>query len=125
MYLPKKGIDRQMTNDQALIAEDVPIACSLTANELVTRGEEIDDLFTGVQQAQELTDGYALRFPGTSTWPQRVLDFIQGERDCCLFFTFELLFLPNQGPIWLHIRGPEGVKAIVMDTLTRSGIAVS
>lgn len=111
-----------MTNDQALIAEDVPIACSLTADELVTRGEEIDDLFTGVQQAQELTDGYALRFPGTSTWPQRVLDFIQGERNCCLFFTFELLFLPNQGPIWLHIRGPEGVKAIVMDTLTRRGL---
>lgn len=114
-----------MMNEQALIAEDVPIACSLTADELVKRGEEIIDLFTGVQQAQELTDGYALRFPGTSTWSQRVLDYIQGERICCLFFTFELLFLPNQGPIWLHIRGPEGVKAIVMDTLARRGITLS
>src|SRR5260221_335657 len=87
-----------MTDDVELLAKDVPIACSLTADELVTRGEEIDDLFTGVQQTQELADGYALRFPGTSTWPQRVLDFIQGERNCCLFFTFELVFVPNQGP---------------------------
>ena len=113
-----------MTNDDVVIAEDVPIACSLTANELVTRGEEVDDLFTGVEQVRELADGYALRFPGTSTWPQRVLDFIQGERDCCLFFTFELIFIPNQGPIWLHIRGPEGVKEMVMETLTKQGIAL-
>jgi hypothetical protein len=113
-----------MTNDVALNAEDAPIACSLTAEELVTRGEEIDDLFTGVQQTQELADGYALRFPGTPTWPQRVLDFIQGERSCCLFFTFELVFLPNQGPIWFHIRGPEGVKEMVMDTLIKRRIAL-
>ncbi len=102
-----------MTNDVTLIADDVSIKCSLTADELVTRGEEIDDLFSGVQQTQELGDGYALRFPGTSPWPQRVLDFIQRERSCCLFFTFELVFIPNQGPLWLHIRGPEGVKEMV------------
>ena len=111
-----------MTNDVGLIAKDAPIACSLTADELVTRGEELDDLFTGVQETQELADGYALRFPGTSPWPQRVLDFIQGERNCCPFFTFELVFIPNEGPIWLHIRGPEGVKEIVMDALTNRGI---
>lgn len=108
-----------MTNDVEYNIEDVPIACSLTASELVTRGEEIDDLFTGVQQTRELADGYALQFPGTSTWPQRVLDFIQGERSCCLFFTFELVFLPNSGPIWLHIRGPEGTKEMVKDTLAK------
>ncbi len=113
-----------MTNEVELIAEDAPIACSLTADELVTRGEEIDDLFTGVQQTRELADGYALRFPGTSAWPQRVLDFIQGERSCCLFFTFELIFIPNQGPIWLHIRGPEGVKEMVVDALTKREIAL-
>jgi len=102
----------------------VPIVCSLTAGERVTRAEEINDLFTGIQQIQELADGYALRFPGTSTWPQRALDFIQGERSCCLFFTFELAFLPNHGPIWLHIRGPEGVKEMVRDSLARREITL-
>src|ERR1700692_1189674 len=106
-----------MTNDVELIAKEVPIACSLTANELVTRGEEINDLFTGIQQTRELADGYALRFPGTVPWPQRVLDFIQGERSCCLFFTFELTFLPNMGSLWLHIRGPEGTKEMVREML--------
>jgi hypothetical protein len=121
----QRKIEIDMMNDVELLAKDVPIACSLTADELVTRAEEIDDLFTGVRQTQELADGYALRFPGTSTWPQRVLDFIQGERNCCLFFTFELVFIPNQGPIWLHIRGPEGVKEVVRDTLTKRGIALT
>ena len=106
-----------MTDKVELIAEDAPIACNLTAGELVTRGKEINGFFTGVQQIRELADWYALRFPGTSTWPQRMLDFIQGERSCCPFFTFELIFAPNQGPIWLHIRGPEGVKEMVMDML--------
>ncbi len=106
-----------MIEDVELIAEDAPIACNLTAGELASRGKEINDLFTGVQQRRELADGYALRFPGTSTWPQRVLDFIQGERSCCPFFTFELIFAPNSGPIWLHIRGPEGAKEMVMDML--------
>src|SRR5258708_19102548 len=112
-------IDVELTN------EEVPLACSLTATELATRGEEIIDLFNGVEQVQELSDGYALRFPGTSSWPQRVLDFIQGERNCCLFFTFELVFVPNQGPIWLHIRGPEGVKEMVRDMLTKQGVALT
>jgi hypothetical protein len=114
-----------MMNDVAFIAEDVPVACSLTAGELVTRAEEINDLFTGVQQVRELSDGYALHFPGTSSWPQRVLDFIQGERSCCLFFTFEVTFLPNQGPIWLHIRGPEGTKEMVKEMLVGKGIIMS
>ena len=106
-----------MRNDGELLARDVPIACSLTASERVTRAEEIDEFFAGIQQLQELPDGYALRFPGDSTWAQRVLNFIQGERSCCLFFTFELIFLPNQGPIWLHIRGPEGTKEMIKEML--------
>lgn len=113
-----------MRNDVAILGEDVPIVCSLTANERVTRAEEIDDLFIGIQQLQELADGYALRFPGTATWPHRVLDFILGERRCCLFFMFELAFLPNQGPIWLHIRGPEGTKEMVRDALAKREITL-
>lgn len=114
-----------MTNEVELIAKDVPIACSLTADEQVVRGEEIGALFSGIQGTRELADGYALCFPGTPPWSQRVLNFIQGERSCCLFFTFELIFLPNQGPIWLHIRGPEGVREMIADMLTRKGIVLA
>lgn len=104
-----------MANNLELPVSDLPIACSLSEHERVERGEEVDDLFKGAQQVRELADGYAYRFPGTEEWATRLLQFIMGERNCCPFFTFELGFEPNQGPIWLHVRGPEGVKAFMND----------
>ena len=104
-----------MAKNLELPISDLPIACSLSGHEQVERGEEVSDLFKGVQQVHELADGYAYRFPGTEEWATRLLQFIMGERSCCLFFTFELGFEPDQGPIWLHVRGPEGVKAFMKD----------
>jgi hypothetical protein len=71
-------------------------------------------------KTNELTDGYALRFPGSDTWANTLLQFITYERACCPFFTFALTFEPEQGPIWLHLRGPEGVKAIIENMLNAS-----
>ncbi len=102
-----------MKQDVELFTDEVPLACSLTESELMTRGEEVSDLFKHVQQVNELTDGYALRFPGSDTWTNTLLQFITFERACCHFFEFALVFEPKQGPIWLHMRGPEGVKAII------------
>ena len=102
-----------MAKNLELPVSELPIACSLSEQERVTRGEEISDLFKDVQQVHELADGYAYRFPGNEECGSRLLKFIMGERSCCLFFTFELIFEPNQGPIWLHIRGPEGVKEFI------------
>jgi len=104
-----------MTNNLELPISDLPIACSLSQHELVERGGEVGNLFQGVQQVRELADGYAYRFSGTDEWANKILKFIAGERSCCPFFTFELGFEPNQGPIWLHIRGPEGVKEFMKD----------
>jgi hypothetical protein len=104
-----------MMKNLELPVSDLPIACSLTENERVERGEEVGGLFQGVQQVRELADGYAYSFSGTDEWADKILKFIVGERGCCPFFTFELGFEPNQGPIWLHIRGPEGVKAFMKD----------
>ena len=102
-----------MQRDQELLTDDIPLACTLSASELVTRGQEVNDLFKHVQQVNELADGYALRFPGNDTWANQLTQFISFERECCPFFTFSLLFEQKQGPIWLHLRGPEGVKAII------------
>jgi hypothetical protein len=93
--------------------KDTPLACTLTASQQKTRNTELQTLFKHVQQTNELSDGYALRFPGDETWANTLVQFITYERACCPFFTFELVFEPQQGPIWLHLRGPEGVKAIV------------
>lgn len=102
-----------MTQPISLIAEGEPLACSLSAGERAVRQTEIASLFASIQEVRELADGYALAFPGQAPWPQQVLAFIEGERSCCLFFTFELTFLPGNGPLWLHIRGPQGVKDLL------------
>ena len=108
---------KNMQQNEAFITDEMPLACTLSATELVTRTEEVKDLFKHVQQVDELTDGYALRFPGSDTWANTLLQFIAFERACCPFFTFALVFEPQQGPIWLHLRGAEGVKAIIAEMI--------
>jgi hypothetical protein len=102
-----------MEQDTEFFTDEVPLACTLTGSEQVTRSGEVNELFKDVQQVKELADGYAFRFPGSDAWANTLLQFITFERGCCPFFRFALVFEPEQGPIWLHLSGPEGVKAII------------
>jgi hypothetical protein len=104
--------------DSGPLAQDIPVACTLDATDQARRGDEIAPLFGEVQETRELPDGYALRFPGDETWAARLLALIAEERACCPFFTFALVFEPQQGPLWLHLRGPEGTKEFVASMLT-------
>ena len=103
--------------DGGPVAQDVPVACTLSAAEQARRGDEIAPLFAGLQETRELSDGYMLRFPADEAWAARLLAFIAGERACCPFFTFALVFEPEQGPLWLHLRGPAGTKEFVAGLL--------
>lgn len=103
--------------DSDPVAQDIPLACTLSATEQAQRGDEIAPLFAEMQEVRELPDGYALRYPGGETWAARLLAFITGERACCPFFTFALVFEPQQGPLWLHLRGPAGTKEFVASLL--------
>ena len=92
----------------------LPIACSLSGPELAGRSEEIStSIFSEVQQRTELEDGYEFLFPGTDAMAAKLLQFIKQERECCRFFTFELIFDPNVGPLRLRLRGPEGTKGFI------------
>lgn len=92
----------------------LPIACSLSELDQAERGEEIStNIFSEVQQRIELEDGYEFLFPGTDVLAAKLLQFIITERDCCRFFTFELIFDPNLGPIKLRLRGLEGTKEFI------------
>jgi hypothetical protein len=97
-------------------SQEIPIICTLSTEELSVRGEEIvRNVLGGIQEVVELPDGYALRFPADASWAEKLLTLVVGERACCEFFTFELIFEPQQGPIWLHLRGPEGTKEVVAE----------
>jgi|SRR5947209_12859042 len=99
---------------------EIPIACSLSAPDRAERGTELNDTFKHVEQINELPDGYAFKFPGSEALASKLLKVIMGERACCPFFTFELVFEPQEGPIWLHMRGPDGVKEFVKETVGTS-----
>jgi hypothetical protein len=104
---------------------DTPIACSLSDPELARRAAELErDLFSAVAEIEELPDGYAYRFPADQAWIDKLIQFIAFERECCPFFTFELVFAPNQGPVWLRLRGSEEIKAFVAAQFTE-GLAVT
>ncbi|MFQ5552868.1 MAG: hypothetical protein ACE5EW_04035 [Thermoplasmata archaeon] len=86
------------------------MACALPDTAFLRRAEQvIADFSQGLDQVVELTDGYALRFPGSEGWIAKLVDFVVYERDCCPFFVFELAFEAEGGPVWLRLRG-DGVK---------------
>lgn len=99
--------------EQDHAAEETPIACNLTGAELAERGDEVSNLFDEVEQVRELDDGYTFRFSGSDAMAARLLDFTLEERRCCPFFTFELAFEPNEGYIWVRLRGSAAIKDFV------------
>ena len=92
----------------------LPITCTLSPCDMADRGRELaNTLFAGVEEVRELADGYAFRFPADGDWLPRLAGFVDAERRCCAFFRFEIGVEPNHGPLWLRLRGGEGVKEFV------------
>ena len=104
-----------MEEKHTIIAEDIPIACMLTQEQQSMRSEQIHELLASSQQVRELSHGYAFQYPSEKVWLDRLTHFILEERVCCPFFTFELIFEPAQGPLWLRIYGQEGVKEMMRE----------
>src|SRR5438445_11590470 len=84
------------------------IACIFPAERLADRMKEVATMFDGSEQTRELPDGYAFRFPGTTDWVTKLIEFVLYERSCCAFFRFELVFEANEGAVWFRLRGAEG-----------------
>lgn len=97
--------------------QDIPIACSLSAHELTTRKGENEGLLREIEEIKELEQGYTLRFAGNAERTQELLQFITQERACCPFFTFELRFEPQNGPVWLSLSGPDGTKGFIHEMI--------
>lgn len=95
-----------------------PVACALLGPAFHERKAAITaELFAHVAETRELEDGFAYRLPSEEPWPARVFAFVEAERVCCPFFRFEVVFEPGSGPLWLSLRGGEGVKAFIAGEL--------
>ncbi len=95
---------------------DEVIACLLSEREQALRAEEAhQNLFPGMLAVEELPDGYGYKFPADEAWTARVMAVVAAERQCCPFFTFEVVFEPHERGLWLRFRGSEAIKAFVQE----------
>jgi hypothetical protein len=44
-------------------------------------------------------------------------ELIVAERECCPFLTFEVIALPNRGPLLVRVTGPDGTKEFLRTLL--------
>ena len=71
-------------------------------------------LLTHVEERIELSDGYRLLVSASWAWREHLFAFIEAERACCPFFTFDLSFAAENRGVWRAIRGPEGAKVFLL-----------
>lgn len=94
------------------------LACTIQDPEqLRQRTTEVTELLQQAEEIQELADGFAFRFANADSWATQLLEFILFEKNCCPFFTFEMTFEAQHGPLWLRLRGADGVKEIAQGLL--------
>lgn len=93
-----------------------PFACEMSAlnkDEKKRVLELLETLKTNIKEVKELPDGYALRLPLENQLLRDTAEFITYERLCCPFFDFELVIDREGGPMWLRLKGREGVKDFI------------
>jgi hypothetical protein len=93
----------------------IPLACTLSADQLPQRQQVIQALFQRLIETRELDQGFEFIFPGEEQMISELADFIRFERNCCRFLSFELRFEPEQGPLHLRILGTQEAKPIIRE----------
>jgi hypothetical protein len=97
-------------------AQESPLACNMLALDAEGRKRHkavSEQMRAAVKEVQPLPDGYAFRFDAEQATILLVSEFIARERLCCPFFRFELIAEQESGPLWLRLRGREGVKGFI------------
>ena len=94
--------------------EDLPIVCTLTPDALAARK---DQLLSGLGQRalsrEPVAEGMRLTFPADML--RELAAMIDAERQCCRFFSFELVVPPGGEALALTVSGPPGTRAFIDD----------
>ncbi|MGH8174969.1 MAG: hypothetical protein ACREV5_01750 [Steroidobacter sp.] len=97
------------------VALSLPLACVPGAIPAAQRSDHFARarklLAELARERKDLPNGYAFRFEVNAL--EEVTRFIENERKCCPFITFELELSPAAGPLWLRMTGPEGTRAVL------------
>ncbi len=75
----------------------------------------VEALRHAMQKRRESSDGYTFRIDTKQIDTGQLAEWIELERQCCPFFGFEIHWAPQNGDVWLHLSGPQGVKEFILD----------
>jgi hypothetical protein len=90
-----------------------PFACNLKAFTPAERADwrnRLNHVMLSVSAIRELADGYSFQVDPHRASFVDLARWVELERKCCPFFSFELGMRSNDGGIWLNLRGRQGVK---------------
>jgi hypothetical protein len=90
---------------------DLPIACTLTPNDLRDRRADLlPALLERADSHEPLADGYRIRFKPGEDVLAAIAQTIEAERHCCRFLRFVVTVEADEGPILLEVTGPRGTR---------------
>lgn len=115
------GARLQTTNPQRQAASKTSkdrssFYCNLKALSPTERGrlhELVQKLQNARIETEELPDGYAFRLQTEQVSLGELAEYVTSERKCCPFFDFEIELKREGGPLWLRLRGIQGVKSFM------------
>lgn len=88
------------------------VACTLTPEQMADRTGGLASLMDHYRGAEELADGYTVRFDGDDEVFETLAAFVTGERQCCAFAEYRLETAPPHEETRLTVTGPDGTKTM-------------
>ena len=72
-----------------------------------------EELTKARTETNELPHGFAFQLKSEAVFLPDLGERIFYERRCCPFFDFEVELQRDNGPLWLKLRGRDGVKQFI------------
>lgn len=77
--------------------------------------ELFESLRHAIRDKRELSDGYALLLDPARFTMDQALEWTKLEQKCCPFLETQVRWDIENGPVWLDLKGPEGVKDFILN----------
>jgi hypothetical protein len=107
---------RCSSKTSASVGRDAPIACDLSVfgqSERVEHMALARSLWKQAKQIIEHKDGFTFVFEAMPILENQVAHWVNDERKCCPFFSFEVVHERESSTLRLRITGPDGAKEIL------------
>ena len=94
-------------------------ACSLTEQEAAARRNELHDSLADSYRGSAAENGtVTVDFDGVEETLPALASFVEQERDCCAFATYQLVVEPPYEETQLVVDGPEGTAELFREELS-------